>query len=151
MLAYMRKWVKRFVLVAFIAVICLFGICLIPSKVDGLYRGEPLCDCLCDSKHYIKIENGNLTAYSPGHKVVYTVGKLVEEPDGTFVLYSKSYKQGEQVKPLFVIRKSLIGGLYAYIDGRDAGEGEINCFMMRALPFGDGPRAVDTLEVIHQK
>ena len=137
-----KRWIKKLSWIVPTFMACLLLSSQIPYKVDGLYRAEPIYDCLCDCKHYLRIYKGKASIYSPGHNTARYLGEVVEECDGTYSIYTSSADGSEKARTVKIYR-SCIGGLRVFVDH---GDFQKQWFQIR-VPYGEGHDAVEECEV----
>ncbi len=113
----------------------------LPWSKTGTFYGGELYACLCDSNHYLRIENGKVCIYSPGHEDADYYGPYKEGEDGALDCYFRSFDKKKDLSLSFSIEEAYLGRIIVSDDSGDT------YTLYRAFPIGEAVRMLDELEV----
>lgn len=113
----------------------------LPWSKTGTFYGGELFACLCDSNHYLRIENGKVCLYSPGHEDADYYGPYREGEDGALDCYFRSFDQKKDLSLSFSIKDAYLGRIIVSGDSGDT------YTLYRAFPIGEAVSMLDELEV----
>jgi len=111
----------KIVRIAIILAAILLGIALLPFGVEGIYAAGRLSQCLCDSKHYIRLHKGKMALYDSNHPPANLLWRYETNLDGSVNVFLSPLNRSEPETLILTIKRPRLGFSVAKVhsDGRN--------------------------------